>query len=138
MAGNRRMRRVLRGVRAALARAGNERGIALPVTVMMLSVVSSVAFVTYKAAITSDDQARYDRSVKGAVAAADAGFDTALYRLNKMRPAPASCVVVNGDGSLGVQGVGSGTWCPALEEDLGDGRRFSYRMSKADSITSNG
>jgi hypothetical protein len=117
----------------------SEQGIALPAAVMMLFIVSTLMVVVASQAITSDSQSRRDRGVKRGVAAADAGVDAGLYRLNKLKPLPNQCVTINqGTGDLQVQGAGSNGWCPAQTESLGDGASYSYEMSTAKNVTVNG
>src|SRR5437016_5494678 len=92
------------GPRAAFryvsSRLAQQAGIALPVTVTMLFVISSLAFVVAGSVTSAESQSTRDRSTKRAIAAADAGYDTAVYRLNKMTPLPNGCVSVGYDGSL--------------------------------------
>jgi Tfp pilus assembly protein PilX len=117
----------------------SERGIALPMAMMMLFIVSTLAVVVASSATTSNTQSIRDRGVKRGVAAADAGVDAGLYRLNKLQPLPNQCVTVNqGNGSLQVQGAGSNGWCPAQTENLGDDASYSYEMSTAQNVTVNG
>jgi Tfp pilus assembly protein PilX len=128
--------RLVATARKALSR---ESGIALPTATILLVAVTSLGAVAVKEVISSQDQTRLDRSVKRAIDAADAGFDAAVYRLNKLQPGATQCVVVNpGSGSMGVGNSGSDGWCPAVEENLGDDASYSYRMSRATSVSSNG
>ena len=56
---------------------------------MMLMIVFLLAAAAGTAAISASGQSNHDRGTKLAVAAADAGLDTAIYRLNKLKPCPA-------------------------------------------------
>jgi hypothetical protein len=118
----------------------DERGIALPVAMGMLFVISSLAFVVAIGARTSGSQSRFDRSVKRSLAAVDAGIDTAIYRLNTIQPSSTQCVTVSGSGQNAQLTVTNSTngWCPEVTEDLGDGESFAYRMSTAASVSFNG
>jgi hypothetical protein len=120
--GNLRLRRG--GLRRRLS---GERGIALPTAVMALMVVAMLASAAGMAAISAMGQSGHDRGTKRAVAAADAGIDTAIYRLNKLKPSSLLCVVVGLP--LALDPVPSSGWCPPQTENLGDGASFSYRMS---------
>jgi hypothetical protein len=104
---------------------------------MMLFIVASIGAAVTMRAVTATSQSRQDRSTKRAVAAADAGIDTALYRLNKVVPAADQCVVSELTG-LQAERVLSGGWCPAASEDLGDGASYSYRVSGPVTLNTNG
>jgi hypothetical protein len=118
---------------------GRENGIALPTTVLLLFAVSTLGAVAVKQAITSERQSVRDRSTKRAIDAADAGSETAVYRVNKLRPAPTQCVLVNAaNGALSAGSAGADGWCPEVQEDLGDGASFRYKMTRATTASSNG
>lgn len=114
-----------------------QRAIALPTAVMMLMIVMFLASAAGLAAISAMGQSSHDRGTKRAVAAADAGLDTAIYRLNKLRPAALTCVAV-GVPYLVVEPIVGTGWCPAVTEELGDGTTFSYRMSAGAALNLNG
>jgi Tfp pilus assembly protein PilX len=123
----------------------SERGVALPVAVSMLMASGALAGVAATSAITSDRQASRDRNVKRAVAAADAGIDVGVYRLNKFAlslNATNQCVTMNGSGVLAVEPVNAdGTaagWCRAQTESLGEGASFTYRVSQRQQVNVGG
>jgi Tfp pilus assembly protein PilX len=126
--------------RAARALLERQDGIALPTAIMMLMVVSTLGTLAVKQAVSTEGQSVVDRSVKRAIDAADAGYDTAIYRINKMQPKTAECVIVGGSGQLvnNSNSADAQGWCPAQTEDLGDGATYSYRMSTATNMSQNG
>jgi type II secretory pathway pseudopilin PulG len=115
-----------------------ERAIALPTAVMMLMIILLLAAAAGTAAVGASHQANRDGGEKRAVSAADAGLNTALYRLNKLKPSNLSCVV-NGPLYLLLDPVLGTGWCPTVtsqtagsstsSEALGDGSNYSYVMS---------
>jgi hypothetical protein len=111
---------------------------ALPAAMIMLFIMTTLAIVVVTNARTADSNSRRDRATKRAVAAVDAGFDTAIYRLNQIKPANNQCVVVNGSGQLGTAGASADGWCPAQTEDLGDTETLTYRTTPATAVTTNG
>ena len=67
------------------SRAASEAGFALPVAILALFVVAVLAAAAAASAGSGSNQSRRDKAVKRALAAADAGIQTALYRLNKVQ-----------------------------------------------------
>jgi hypothetical protein len=114
-----------------------EHGIALPTAVILLMVVMLLGSVAGMASLGAVGQSGRDRNTKRAVAAIDAGMDTAIYRLNKLTPSALMCVVVGATG-LTLEPVESDGWCRAQTENLGDGASFSYRTSAALNVTLGG
>jgi hypothetical protein len=104
---------------------------------MALMVVLLLSGAAGTAAISAMGQSGHDRSTKRAVAAADAGLETALYRLNKLKPAALMCVAI-GVPTLTLQNAGSNGWCPPVTEDLGDGASYTYRVSAGTTINITG
>jgi hypothetical protein len=115
----------------------SERGIALPAALMLLLIIALLATVAGGAAVSAIGQSGDDRGTKQAVAAVDAGLETAIYRLNKLTPSALLCVVVGATG-LTLEPVQSDGWCRAQTESLGNGASYSYRISAALTITLNG
>jgi hypothetical protein len=115
----------------------SERGIALPAALMLLMIIVLLGSVAGMGTLSAIGQSGRDRSTKRAVAAVDAGLDTAIYRLNKLKPSAPQCVVVGTTG-LAIEPVQSNGWCSAQTESLGDGASFSYQMSSALTLTLNG
>jgi hypothetical protein len=104
---------------------------------MALSAVMTLAAVAGTATLTAVGQSGRDKNAKRAVAAVDAGMDTAIYRLNKLNPSALLCVVMGATG-LTIEPVQQDGWCRAQTENLGDGASYSYRISAALTITLNG
>lgn len=105
---------------------------------MMLMIIFTLAAAAGTASIASSKQANRDRGTKRALAGADAGLATGIYRLNKMNPTNLNCVVKGSLYLLLDPVLGTG-WCPTVTtqtaggssggEPLGDGSDFSYTMS---------
>lgn len=98
-------------MRALLRR---EEGISLPVTMgvmfVLLVISAAAAAGTVKLTSTSAD----DRDSKRALAAAEAGIRSAVYRINKLAPTNSLCVT----DVLTLPVAGE---CPVHQEDLGNG-----------------
>jgi hypothetical protein len=113
----------------------SERGVALPVAVGVLAVTSMLAAVAVASGMTATSQSRQDRNMKRAIAAADAGINVAMYRLNKLANVQTTtlpCVSVNAQtGVLYVEAVLGDGWCREQNEEIEDGGSFSYRVSNA-------
>ena len=81
-------------MRHAVARAlKDERGVALPVALMMMVMVSGLAVVSAKAAVNVQHQTLRDGNAKRAIQAAAAGMETATYQLNLLQPPATQCVI---------------------------------------------
>lgn len=111
----------------------SERGVALPVAVGVLVVSGMLAAVALAWGMTATSQSRQDRSVKRAIAAADAGINVATYRLNKLANVLTTtlpCVSANAQtGVLYVEAVLGQGWCREQSEALEEGGSFIYRVS---------
>lgn len=118
-------------------RLGSEHGLALPAALIFLFVIMTLGTVVAATAMTGTHQAGRDRSVKRAIAAADAGLAAAIYRVNKLAPKSLECVV-EGSTGLVIEGAQADGWCRAQSEDLGDGASFTYRVRAAQQVTVNG
>jgi hypothetical protein len=115
----------------------SEHGIALPAALMLLMIIMLLGSVAGMSTLGALGQSGRDRGTKQAVAAVDAGIDTAIYRLNKLKPSALLCVVVGATG-LAIEPVQSNGWCRAQTENLGNGASYSYQISAALTITLNG
>ena len=129
---------VRRGLEKLNESLGSERGIALPTAVMMVMIVGMLAVALVATSTTGSRQSTRDRSVKRALAAADAGLQVAVYRMNQVRHAENECVAVASDGSLEVRSVGADGWCTMEAEGLGDSASYTYRVSQAINVRQNG
>lgn len=116
-----------------------EDGVVIPVTMAVLGIGLLLVAVAASSANFSNDSSNRDRRVKRALQAADAGLAAATYRMNKLdvtRTALPCVASVNGTLTLVNYGVVAGQeWCPAVTEDLGGGASYSYRVSKAVTVT---
>jgi hypothetical protein len=104
----------------------SQEGVALPVATAMLLVISLFVVAFFSVTLQVNDTSIDDRSTKRALAAAEAGLQTALYRMNRI-PTPddgTSCftftwVVLPASGQ-----------CPAAPEvSLGNGAVFWYYVT---------
>ena len=116
----------------------SEQGIALPAALMLLFIVASLAAALMTSAIAASGQSNRDRGVKRAVAAADAGLEAAIYRINKLTPGSLKCIVRGVAGQLVVESVQVDGWCREQTENLGDGATYSYRVRAAVQAPVNG
>ncbi len=111
----------------------SEEGVALVLSIMVLMVSGALAAVAAGSALEATDNSRQDRKVKQAIAAADAGMDVALYRLNKfagLLDPSVQCVVSNPPtGILTAEVVQLDGWCRSQTEEMGDGASFTYQVS---------
>ena len=73
-----------------MSRLARQEGVALPAAMGMMLVISLLVTAFFALAIRTSDSANTDRNAKRALAAAEAGLQTAIYRLNSIRPAIAS------------------------------------------------
>ena len=99
-----------------------EEGIALPVAMAALAVLSLLAAMVGASALELSSSSNRDRDSKRALAAAEAGLDVATYRVNKMGPTNGNCMTdvptppANGE-------------CPGLSQDLGNRARYTYYVT---------
>jgi Tfp pilus assembly protein PilX len=113
-----------------LTRLAEERGIAVPLSMLVLALMVLLGGVAIRQAVFASDESHKDRRVKRAIQAADAGIEAAIYRMNMMdvtrQAANSKCVTDNGAGQLALTAAASG-WCPAVTETLANGTSYSYR-----------
>jgi hypothetical protein len=112
-----------------------EDGIVVPVTVLVLALTLVLVGVAAMGAGFSNKSSNGDRLAKRAQQAADAGLAAALDRMNRLDvthgasgSAAIQCVGVAASGTLTLSPTTSGTWCPAVTENLGNGESYSYRV----------
>ncbi len=126
-------------MRQAGVRAWNdERGVALPIALMMMVLVSGLAVVSARAATSAQHQTLRDGNAKRAIQGAAAGVEAATYQLNLLQPATTQCVIRTAAGLLSLSAVGADGWCPSQTEDLGDGATYTFRVSSAVATVANG
>jgi type II secretory pathway pseudopilin PulG len=99
----------------------------MPVMTWMLVVVSLLVTGFFTVSLQLSDSTNKDRSSKRALAAAEAGLQTAVYRLNNLTVPEAQCLV----GQTAQPPVaGAGQNCnPSAPEDLGSGATFQYYVT---------
>jgi hypothetical protein len=116
----------------------SESGVALPVSLAVVMVVSALASVAARAAIVSNNQTDRDVRVKQATQAAYAGLQALRYQVNLLQPPSSHCVLKNAiTGALTVAATQSNGWCEAQSEELGNGATYTARISSGTNITSN-
>lgn len=103
-----------------------QRGVALPVASAMLLVISLFVTAFFSLALRTSDTVNDDRSAKRALAAAEAGLQAAIYRLNQIRPAIASSACLTSAAASPAGGE-----CPGYEESLGNGASYRYYVTPA-------
>ena len=114
----------------------SESGFALPLVmgcVVLLAIFMATAMTR---ATVGLDVSSHDVASKRAVQTAKAGMEVAIYRanglgldLNQLLDPSQQCLL-NLNNVLGVQVLPAGSnWCQAVDENLGTGASFSYRVS---------
>ena len=72
--------------------AADEGGLALPVAVMVLSVMSLISAYAFSSALQVSDTSNVDRNGKRAFQAAETAVQVATYRMNKLTPPDNQCI----------------------------------------------
>ena len=101
----------------------DQEGVALPVAVGVLLVLSLLVVALAANAMQSTGAANDDRNTKRALGAAEAGLQVANYRLDAMRPAPGDCLT---DQPVAPQGNGE---CAGYTQSMGNGATFTYYVT---------
>jgi Tfp pilus assembly protein PilX len=99
-------------------------GVALPVASAMLLVISLFVIAVFSVALQLNNSSIKNRSSKRALAAAEAGLQAAVYRLNQIRPAALANECITNVRVVAAQ-CGTG-----LTEELGNGARYTYWVSR--------
>lgn len=108
----------------ARGRFRSEQGVKLPVATAMMLVISLFVVAFFTTALQVNDTSVDDRASKRALAAAEAGLQTALYRLNRIGTnQPAQCLMAN------TWVVYNGDACPGLEETVGNEASYTYYVT---------
>ncbi len=105
----------------------NERGIAVPTALMALVATFAISSVAVMSTVDVQQGTRRDHDSKEAIAAADAGANIALLRLNRYLPSLTlahPCIGANGEYQTPVNG-----WCPATATESVGGATYSYAVS---------
>jgi Tfp pilus assembly protein PilX len=113
----------------------SEDGVALPVASGMLMVVSILVVGFFAVSMRVNDSSVDSRSSKRALAAAEAGLQTAVYRLNLLNQSAAS----NSASCLTTTWVApSGGECQGQTESIGNGASYTYYVTPATTAGSAG
>ncbi|MEA2410383.1 MAG: hypothetical protein QOC77_944 [Thermoleophilaceae bacterium] len=107
----------------------DQRGIAVPVVLGVLLVISVFAATLASVSIQSSDNATKDRNSIRAFAAAQAGIAMANYRINKLHPADNQCV------TNVASAPNSGADC-VYTESIGNGGTYTYYVTQKISASS--
>lgn len=105
----------------------NERGIAVPTALMALIATFAISSVAVMSTVDVQQGTKRDHDSKEAIAAADAGANIALLRLNRYLPSLTlahPCIGANGEYQTPVSG-----WCPATATESVGGATYSYAVS---------
>jgi hypothetical protein len=110
-----------------MRRLSRQDGVALPAAMGVMLVISLLVTAFFALSIQTSDNANADRNSKRALAAAEAGLQTAIYRMNSIRPAidPLTCLTY---GLAGVPEEAPGQ-CPSAVGDLGNGASYEYYVT---------
>ncbi len=104
-----------------------ERGIAVPTALMALIASFGLASVAVMSTVDVQQGTKRDHDSKEAIAAADAGANIALLRMNRFLPSLTTanpCV-----GPSGESQTPTGGWCPSTATEQVGGASYSYRVS---------
>lgn len=101
----------------------SQEGVALPVATAMLLVISLFVIAFFSVTLQVNETSIEDRSSKRALAAAEAGVQTALYRMNEIGTSqPTLCFTTDWvplqDGQ-----------CPGETDPLGNGASYTYYVT---------
>jgi Tfp pilus assembly protein PilX len=111
----------------------SEDGVALPVASGLLLVVSILVVGFFAVSLRVNDTSVEDRSAKRALAAAEAGLQTAIYRLNSLNASATD----NATRCLraGWENPQPNGECLGLTESLGNGAEYTYFVTPASSAS---
>lgn len=110
----------------------NEGGMALPTAIFAMVASMGFAGAAVMSSVNVQQGSHRDSDSKSAIAAADAGANVALLRLNRYATAMSTstpCLGVSG-GSLVLAGAAADGWCPPIAGTVGDST-YVYRATPA-------
>lgn len=110
----------------------SERGMALPTAIFAMVASMGFAGAAVMSSVNAQQGSHRDSDSKSAIAAADAGANVALLRLNRYASAfsgTSPCLAVN-NGTLSLSGIQPDGWCPPIEGTVGDSS-YVYRSTPA-------
>ncbi len=109
-------------MRALIARLREERGFASVTALVTMIVMLSVAGAVFGSSIQLSNSSNKDDAGQRAYQAAVGGVNTAISRIDSLKPAANECIT-----TVKV-GMASG-WCDAVPGVLGKNQNFTYRVS---------
>jgi hypothetical protein len=115
----------------------DQTGIALPAALGVLVVVGVLSSATFAVSSRLNDTSTASRDSKGALQAADAGLETAMFRMNEIGlQEVAKCFTTAAvDPGTGTDpetgGTPTGGECAGVEDDLGNNSGFTYYVTPA-------
>jgi Tfp pilus assembly protein PilX len=102
----------------------SQEGVALPVATAMLLVISLFVVAFFSVTLQVNDSSQDDRSSKRALAAAEAGIQTALYRMNEIGTNQSTlCFTTDWIAET------SPGQCPGAPGTVGNGASFTYYVT---------
>src|SRR5436305_432474 len=116
----------------------SERGIALPTALFATIASFSLASVAVVASVDAQHGTTRDHSSKEAIAAADAGANNGLVRLNRYAASLSTstpCLGMSGSTLVVTTALADG-WCPEVKGTVG-GSSYAYRVSPLTTGTMN-
>jgi Tfp pilus assembly protein PilX len=106
----------------------SQDGIALPLASAMLMIIGILVVGVFTIGLSANEMSIEDRSAKRALAAAEAGLQTAIYRLNGLSQTPSAIRTVSCLTDTWVAPEEGGQ-CPGRTESLGNGATFTYYVT---------
>lgn len=107
----------------------SQDGVALPVASAMLMVIGILVVGVFSVGLSANEASIDDRSSKRALAAAEAGLQTALYRLHQLSRTPNPSASTSCLTTLWVGLQSDGQCPPSQTETLGNGATFTYYVT---------
>jgi hypothetical protein len=120
-----------------IKRLRQQAGIALPAALGVLTVVGVLSASVFAVSVRVSDTSTASRDAKRALAAADAGFEAAVFRMNSVNlQNTTKCFttepVATGTGTDPLTGTAPGAGeCAGVKEDLGNGSSYTYYVTPA-------
>ena len=108
--------------RALIARLRQERGFASVTALVTMIVMLSVAGAVFSSSVQLSNSSNKDDAGQRAYQAAVGGVNTAINRIDSLKPTTAECITT-------VKVSMASGWCDAVPGVLGKKQEFSYRVS---------
>lgn len=110
----------------------NESGIAVPTALMALIASFALASVAVMSTVNVQQGTKRDHSSKEAIAAADAGANIALLRLNRYMSSLSTaqpCIGPSGELQTPTKSLSGVLWCPWTPSEAVGGATYKYAVS---------